>query len=455
MTLDDPSIPHLSRRRLIVGGTAGLATVAVGGASLLFAAPSAADTAARRRPEDLDGELAMSWFDLVRTLVRTTPGFSPPVASRVFAYAGITLYEAVVPGARHHRSLHGALPGLPRLPHRNAGDWQVVANAALGGIVARLFPMRVDLVEELEATLLTHIGSGGSPAVVHRSVERGRAVARAIFHWSRDDGGHEGYLSNFPSSYVPPTGAGLWVPTPPAHQPALQPYWGANRCFAIAAPDAVVAGQPTPYDEATDSAFGADAAVVRDTVNRRDPEEADIARFWSDDPAATSTPPGHSVSIATQVLRGERASLLRAAETYAKVGIAVADAFISCWHRKYSENVLRPVTHIQRHLEADWLPLLTTPPFPEYPSGHSVQSAAAAEVLTDLFGDGYRFEDRTPADHPNSGLAPRHFDSFRQAAHEAAMSRLYGGIHFLPAIEHGLAHGRLVGTAVNALPVRD
>ena len=143
---------------------------------------------------------------------------------------------------------------------------------------------------------------------------------------------------------------------------------------------------------------------------------------------------------------------MKAAETYAKLGIAVSDAFIACWDTKFRFNLLRPVTCIQQLIDPAWLPLLTTPPFPEYTSGHSVQSGAAFGVLADVFGDRYSFDDHT---HDSRGLAPRHFDSFSEAADEAAISRLYGGIHFRPAIELGLQQGRCIADAVGRLPFAD
>jgi membrane-associated phospholipid phosphatase len=149
------------------------------------------------------------------------------------------------------------------------------------------------------------------------------------------------------------------------------------------------------------------------------------------------------------VLRGEAASLATAAVVYAKVGMAVADAFIACWLQKYRYNLLRPVTYIQRLIDPDWLPILVTPPFPEYTSGHSVQSGAAFEVLTDLFGDNYAFVDHT---HDDRGLPPRSFGSFLEAAEEAAISRLYGGIHYRSAVANGVTQGRCVGRTVSALP---
>jgi hypothetical protein len=282
-------------------------------------------------------------------------------------------------------------------------------------------------------------------------VQHGRAIAEQIFTWSTTDGGHEGHLRNFPPGYVLPTGPGLWVPTRPGYSAAMQPGWGRNRCFAITSATACPAAGPTAYSEQATSPFHREAMEVYEAVNTPNTEQSAIAWFWSDDPGATATPAGHLISIATEVLRAQNTSLMAAAETYAKVGIALGDAFIACWHAKYQHNLLRPVTYLNAHLDAHWLPLLTTPPFPEHPSGHSVQSGAAFHVLADLFGDRYAFDDYT---HEERGMAPRHFESFSQAAEEAAISRLYGGIHYRPAIEHGLAQGRCVGQAVNALPVR-
>ena len=442
---------ELSRRDVLIGAAAFSGAVALGALG-----PPAVAAASRDRPDDFDAEVPVAWFDTARMLVQSTPGFTPPVAARAFGYTGITLYESVVAGSRRHRSLAKVLPGLRRSPQR-PGDlyWGAVANAALASIVRSLFPTTSDAnkaaIDRLESSFADRFRRRSSRCMHRKSIEHGREVAWAVFDWSRRDGGHQGYLRNFPPEYVPPVGPGLWVPTPPAFQPALQPSWGANRCFAIGNGPTCGAGDDTPYSEDPNSQFFVEAVEVYDAVNNLDDEREAIARFWADDPVATATPPGHSISVATQVLRAEDASLMTAAETYAKIGIAVSDAFVACWHTKFRFNLLRPVTYIQRLIDPPWLPLLTTPPFPEYTSGHSVQSGAAFSVLADLFGNEYPFDDHT---HDNRGLAPRHFDSFSQAAHEAAISRLYGGIHYRPAIELGLEQGRCIADAVNRLPVR-
>jgi membrane-associated phospholipid phosphatase len=205
---------------------------------------------------------------------------------------------------------------------------------------------------------------------------------------------------------------------------------------------------PPPYSVEPGSEFYMQAREVYDTNLNLTADQIAIARFWSDDPGATATPPGHTISIVTQVLRQQGTTLDVAAEAYAKVGIAISDAFVSCWEGKYRFNLLRPVTYIESMFDQTWMPLLVTPPFPEYASGHSTQSGAGAVVLTDMFGT-LAFTDHT---HDVRGLPSRSFDSFAAAADEAAISRLYGGIHYRAAIQDGLVMGRCVGDAVNRLP---
>jgi membrane-associated phospholipid phosphatase len=444
------ALPSLTRRDFVV--RAGGAIVGASALGLL-AAPARAGP---RFPGagEFEAEVATAWFDQALALVKGTPGFSPPVASRALGCTGVTLYEALAPGMDGFRSLGEVLPGFPTVPaagKNRAYDWPAVANAALAAILRGLFPQpQAGAISALETRFEDRLRPTLPPGVFTRSVERGRAVAAAIFEWSKEDGGHEGHLSNFPA-YEPPTGPGLWVPTPPGFLPALQPHWGRNRCLTIERGAACPPGDHPGYSENLSSAFYAEAIEAYEAVNDLTAEQEEIARFWSDDPGATSTPPGHSISIATQVLRAEDASLAAAAEVYARVGLAVSDAFVACWHQKYVYNLLRPVTYIRRLIDPAWLPLLVTPPFPEYPSGHSVQSGAAFQVLTDLFGDSYAFTDHT---HDDRGLAPRSFPSFLQAAREAAISRLYGGIHFRAAIDNGLVQGICIGQAASALPLR-
>ena len=440
----------ISRRQLLSGAMVGAASLTMAGP-----VPALASRLAKPTPAtDFDAGVATAWFDLMLRLIRQTPGYSPPVASRAIGCAGLGLYEALVPGMPGYRSLAGVVTDLPAMPAEGSNPayhWPTVANSVLAAMIRGQFPTApAELqaaINDLEAAL-----EGDAPSGIKtRSIERGRSIAAAIDDWARDDGGHEGYLRNFPTSYNPPTGEGMWVPTPPGNLRALQPFWGSNRCMALAS---AAEGHPGPHpDFSTDdaSAFFSEAAEVFEAVEGLTSAQRDLVLFWADG-GGTPTPPGHSVSILTQVLTNEGSSLAVAAEAYARLGIAVCDAFIACWKVKYEYNLLRPITYIRKHIDPTWgdpLPV-TTPPFPEYTSGHSVQSGATTEVLTALFGS-MSFTDHT---HDASGLPPRSFSSFDDAAEEAAVSRLYGGIHYRSAIEKGLQQGRFIGAKVAALPMK-
>ena len=405
-------------------------------------------------------EIATSWFDLQLKLIQETPGFTPPVASRALGYSAVTLYEAVVTGMPQNQSLVGQLNELDSLPQPEVGqayDWAAVANSALAASLRRLYPTatpeNLAAIEALEAQYAGQRQAEVSEPIFNRSAAYGQAVAEAVFAWSKSDGGDEGYLRNFPDTYAPPQGAGMWVATPPNYQTALQPYWGQNRPFVVNPDEECLPLPPTAYSDDPASEFYAEGMAVYTAVNNLTPEQEQIALFWADDPGRTFTPPGHSISIATQVLQQEQASLALAAEVYARMGIAISDSFISCWNTKYIYNLVRPITYIQAVIDPGWntpdiTDPVTTPPFPEYTSGHSVQSGAAAAVLTAVFGDNYHFSDSS---HMARGLPARTYNSFDDFADEAAISRLYGGIHYLPAIQAGLEQGRCVGEQVNGL----
>jgi PAP2 superfamily len=441
------------------GGVAlGTAALSITGSSR-FAAAKASDPVAP--VADYGSSVATSWYRLALDLARSTPGFTPPVTSRAFGYLGVTLYEALVPGMPDNQSLAGQLNELTALPppYDHAYHWPTVANSALAASARLFFPTAPNAskaaIDDLEAGFSDMLTPGVPPGIVKRSVKRGQVTAAHIFNWSTSDGGHEGYLTNFPSSYTPPVGLGLWIPTAPDYQAALQPYWGQHRPFVLASGADHDPGPPPVFSTELDSAFYAEAIEVYETVESLTEEQRDIAIFWADDPGVTATPSGHSVSILTQILEDQYADLATTADAYARVGMAMSDAFISCWHTKYAYNLIRPISYIQQYIDPQWgvgiraLPV-STPPFPEYTSGHSVQAGAFAQVLFDLFGD-LPFIDHT---HDERGLTPRTFSSCIEMAGETAISRLYGGVHYRSAIELGIEQGKGVGKAISALTFR-
>lgn len=409
-------------------------------------------------------QVATAWMQLYLYLIQQSEGFTPPVASRTLGYAGITLYEAVVPGLPDYQSLVGQLHELDALPQPESGQsyhWQSVANSALAELAHELFRTTARenevLIDNLQDQLAASFQSQANAETIDRSMEQGKRLAEAISQWSLNDGGNKGEMTNFPLDFVPTQGAGFWQPTPPKYQRVpLQPYWGSNRTFVLDTANECDVPPPPTYSEDKSSLFYQQALEVYETTRNLSPEERTIALFWADDPGRTLTPPGHSFALATQLLQEQNAGLAFAAETYAKLGIALTDAFIGCWQTKFTYSLIRPITYIQRVIDPTWnnpdvTDPVTTPPFPEYTSGHSVQSGATATILTSLFGDHLALTDHTQ-DH--RGFLPRSYASFWDLAQEAAISRLYGGIHYRASIEVGLEQGRCIGEKILKLKFR-
>ena len=400
------------------------------------------------------------WYRLVLELVRHTATYSPPVASRAFAYMGVAVFEATASGNPALRTLAGQLNGLKAVPARVPDvlfDEGVILNAVLARSVVNFFgntgPTGQRAVTRFTERMAAQMHLGVADDVVARSVAYGEAVAAHILAWSQDDGGAVVENMGFPLTYELKEGPAHWVPTSlvQQQQTPLLPGWGGNRSFAM--PDGASCPLPPPpdYSEDPSSQFYREALEVHDVSRSLTDEQRAIARFWSDDPMLSPTPPGHWMSIALDQLDRVEAGLTDTADLLARLGVGLADAFIACWHSKYAFDLVRPLTYIRRVIDPKWEALLITPPFPEYPSGHSTQSGAAAEILTAHFGASHAFTDDT---HGRDKLAARPFGSFWEAAEEAGISRLYGGIHFRAAIERGLDQGRCVATHTLALKTR-
>jgi hypothetical protein len=402
----------------------------------------------------------LAWYDLVLELVRHTPTYSPPVASRAFAYLGVATYEATASGRSDLRSLAGQVNGLTPPPQRETGktyDEAIIVHSAVSLTTLNFFGNTGPTGERAMKAMIRkqekELFDGVKPDVVERSRAHGAAIADHILAWSRNDGGAVIENMGFPLTYALGEGKSHWVPTSliQQQQTPLLPDWGKNRTFAMPKGSSCPLSPPPEYSEEPGSQFYLEAKEVYDTSKTLTDEQRIIARFWSDDPMMSPTPPGHWIFIALSLLSNEKADAARVADVLARLGIAIADGFIGCWDSKYQYDLLRPITYIRRVIDPKWNTLLITPPFPEYPSGHSSQSGAAATVMTKLFGETFAFVDST---HERDGIAPRKFGSFSEAAEEAAVSRLYGGIHFRAAIDRGLEQGNCIGAYAVALKTR-
>ncbi len=390
---------------------------------------------------ELDAAFAVEWVQYVYSRVQADT-VSAPAASRVYAYTGVTLYEAVVPGIPGANDLSTQFKGMPTMPAPDAAlvyDWPSVANAALATVSTVLLPKDdsikgfADLRAKQAAARKAVVGAD----VLDRSLKLGDDIGKAINDWAAQDQYKE--LSTKP--YTLPTDQPWdYVLTTPGTKP-VGPYWGMLRPFALENSDVCEVKSEVPFSTDTSSEFYKQAMEVKTTRDKLTTEQKAIADFWVDTPGLTGAPAGHWMSIGNQMVKQLNLKLDRAAQMYALIGMALGDAFISCWELKYKEPLLRPITYIQKYIKRDWESYIQSPPFPSYPSGHSVASAAAAEVLTGLFGDKLAFTDTTHT-------PGRSFKSFNAAADEAAISRLYGGIHYRVDIENGLKQGKCVGQQI-------
>ncbi|MFN0201931.1 MAG: vanadium-dependent haloperoxidase, partial [Bacteroidia bacterium] len=270
----------------------------------------------------------------------------------------------------------------------------------------------------------------------------GASIAGALMTWVNNDN----FAQTRSMIYMVPSRSenpAFWEPTGSVTSP-LEPYWGQIRPFCMASGTACYVPSQIPYNTDENSGFYQAALEVYNTGVNLTQEQKNIASWWADGPGATPTPPGHWLRISHQMINEMDLGLDNAAEIYMLVGLCVGDAFISCWDAKYRENLLRPVTYIRENIDPNWNTYISTPPFPEYTSGHSVCSGAAAEILTNKLGN-IPFTD---ASNTFLGIAPRSFASFNDAAEEAAFSRLYGGIHYREGIVLGVQQGRIVAQTV-------
>lgn len=418
-----------------------------------------------------DNEVATKWNELLLEVERYTPGYLPPVSARGFAYVGLTAYETAVPGMPEYKSLVNHYVGL-QLPKAEKGDklhYPAALNSAYATIITKLYPTApaaqlakiIDLQDYFNAKYEAEL----SPAQYGNSVAWGESVAEAVFAWSQSDAaGHEGYLHNTDPSYVPPSGPGLWQPTYPNFGKALLPHWGDVRTFAATVDDRCY--DPLPYSTDDSSEFYVQAKETENKVNLirqgQNYEDKWIAEFWSDDcPALTFTPAGRWIAISAQVLESTSADLAKTVVVYAKVGMALCDAGIRCWGEKYRFNLLRPVDYMRNVMgHNDWNSIMCpdgagqffTPAFPTYPSGHGTFGAAAAEVLTEEFGNNFPMTDRCHEGRTEFIGTPRSFQSFYEMAQENAYSRLPIGVHFRMDAEAAMDLGAKVGRRVIQLP---
>ncbi|WP_420154562.1 vanadium-dependent haloperoxidase [Siphonobacter sp.] len=379
--------------------------------------------------------------------------FGPPVAARIYAYSSLAAYEALLPAYPQYRSMAGQLNEYTATPKPEADQEYCfpLASSRAFLLVGRQWTFSGGMIDDFEKDFYESFEKALPSDVYDRSMQYGEAVAKHVIAYSLKDQ----YKETRGFRYTVTNQKGSWVPTPPAYMDALEPFWAKIRPLALdSATQFRLKGFPAYSDNPASDCYK-EAKEVYEAVKFSTEEEKEIANFWDCNPfkmniqghAAFATkkmsPGGHWMSIVGLTTRKTQKDFMQTAEAYLLTSIALFDGFIACWDEKYRTVRIRPETYINNLIDDQWQPLLQTPPFPEYPSGHSVVSAASAVTLTAVLGDHLTFADSSELAY---GLPVRQYSSFKAAATEAAISRLYGGIHFKTAIDDGFSQGESVGT---------
>ncbi len=402
-----------------------------------------------------DGTVISEWNHvLTKSIIQDL--FTPPVSSRIDAYPNLAAYEILKYESPNAKSITANLIGFDSIPPPPSGKINLTISAltAFTTVGAQLVYSENILKDYYRSTIDSMAKSGISEKIMEQSVAYGNRVAEIILKRASTDMFKK---TRSMTRYVLKNAPGSWEPTPPDYMQGVEPNWKLLHTFVLDScsmfsPDSIL-----PFSTEKNSIFSNAALEVRNVGLALDSEQVSIIKFWDDNPNVSShfghatffsqkmTPGGHWMAITGDVVRKKELTQSQAAFTFSLTAVALYDAFIACWDAKYSFSTIRPVTYIQKYIDKDWSPYLQTPPFPEFPSGHSTVSAAAATVLTGLFGENYTFTDSSEVPF---GLPIRSFDSFYDASNEAAMSRLYGGIHFHWGNEAGKILGKKVGKMV-------
>lgn len=415
------------------------------------------------RSDEYARTVAVHWNRMLLELERFTPGYKPPVSARMFAYVNLAAYETISEGFSELPSMEAYFKGYQRSAWSYSGSkvcTGAALNASYSAMVRYFFPKAsIALLEKasfLERQLAEEARLVCDSATIFQSERLGREIADGVWKWSTTDTiGHDAYLSCFNPNYQIPVCAGCWQPAKGRFVQPMLPFWGGVRPFLIGIKD-LEPKPPAGYSEVPGSPFYNQAMEVFTLSHAMSKSNQWISEFWSDDVSGlTITPAGRWISIANQVIEKEKPSSIKTIVVYLKTSLALSDALVACWGLKYRYNIERPQTYINRVIQSDWQPYIEDPPFPSYPAGHAMLSAAAAVVLEDAFGSSYQLTDYTHDGRQEYAGMPRTFHSFTEMAHENALSRLWAGVHFRMDCDEGARLGSIIGHKIAELPIEN
>jgi len=398
----------------------------------------------------LKADVAHDWFNLQIGIILYNPPATPNTG-RAFAYSGIILYETVRSGIPKSISLSESLVDMPTTPSADQHQkysLEVAANAALAAATRYFFTGMTDAnklsVDSLEKAYNDRLKNDCKPDVFKRSQELGWAVASAVNGWSLSD-----KFDHAGDAYTRPDFPGAWEPTPLAFAAALLPYAGNCRPFLQAHSSGLADPPPFAYSEDVKSDYYKMVRDIYDVSKNLTDEQRNLALFFNDVGAGRGySPQGHAISILNQLIVQEHINLGLAAQAFAKMGMGLWDGQVLTWRSKYKYNQMRPVTYIQRFIDANWLPLINTPAHPEYPAAHAYVTSTAMAALGSVLGDKHTFTDHT---YDFLGLTPLQFTSLLDVGRASGNSRRYGGIHYLPSINTGIKLGQAAGKEIGKI----
>jgi hypothetical protein len=399
--------------------------------------------------------VATDWYKLqVNMLLHANPATNGALNAEAFAYIGIALYESVRSGIKNSISLSQSLYQMPQMPQQdnNGYDLQASANAALATMVRSMYPWLTlgnkASVDSLENAWNQKILLSTESEKFKRSQDFGRAIAAAVFAWSKSDNYN---VSN--TGYVlPTTPIGVYVPTPPAFGTPVLPFVSLARPFVQQDGSGVAPPPPFVYSETPGSDFYKMVKDLYDVSKTLTTEQRNMALFWNDQGVNIGyTPQGHMMNVATQAIEQSGVDLGTAAEGYAKAGIAIRESQLTCFRSKYQYLQMRPVSYIRKVIDPSWSPLITTPGHPEYPAAHSYVTSATLRALAWVLGSNTPVIDHSYENVSSVYGAPRSYSNLDKVGEESGNSRRYGGIHYMPSIMTGLTEGRMVGDRVGSI----
>jgi hypothetical protein len=383
---------------------------------------------------------------------------NPPLAARFFAYTCLAGYEVTAENNIHIKNMYGRLNSYPEIKKSISSisaDYRLSTILAMYETAAKLQPSGILMAKCEQRFIDSCRKMGFADDVIDSSKHYAQAISKKIMAYAKADKYNR--ISNY-RRYTPKQTQGSWDPTPPSYMAPVEPYFNTVRPLTLHSAAQFVPDSPIPFSTDKNSAFYKYLLLsYAKSGNGLTQEEKDIANFWDCNPFAVQndghmliglkkiSPGAHWMGITNIACRQAKTSFEKTMEINTVVSIGLIDCFICCWEDKYRTNRIRPETAIRKYIDPNWKPLLQTPPFPEYISGHSVVSMTSATVLTHYFGDNFTYTDNVEADF---GIPARHFKSFNQAAKEAAISRFWGGIHFMDAIDNGVKQGAKVGNWV-------